>query len=107
MALSTSHFDTLHHAAMHGMGIGALATFMTHDAVKRGDVEIVLPDWCIITLHLYAAMPSRKYVPARTRVFIDFLVETFGGKAVDPWFEDVSRAEPPVAIPKRAARKKA
>ncbi|TAG48730.1 MAG: LysR family transcriptional regulator [Betaproteobacteria bacterium] len=106
MALSTSHFDTLHHAAMHGMGIGALATFMTYDAIRRGEVEIVLPDWRIITLHLYAAMPSRKYVPARTRVFIDFLVETFGGKAVDPWFEDLARAKSPVAAPKRASRKK-
>jgi DNA-binding transcriptional LysR family regulator len=110
MALATSHFDTLHHAAMHGMGVGALATFMTHDAVKRGEVEIVLPDWRIVTLHIYAAMPSRKYVPARTRAFIDFLVESFGGQPVDPWFADVMSAQTTksaAAIPKRARRSKA
>ncbi len=30
-------------------------------------------------------MPTRKHVPARTRAFVDFLVETFGGEDRDPW----------------------
>jgi len=30
-------------------------------------------------------MPTRKHVPARTRAFVDFLVETFGGETKDPW----------------------
>ena len=30
-------------------------------------------------------MPSRKHVPTRTRAFIDFLVEIFGGEDRDPW----------------------
>ena len=34
---------------------------------------------------LYAAMPTRKHVPARTRAFIDFLVNCFGGEDRDPW----------------------
>jgi DNA-binding transcriptional LysR family regulator len=91
LALATTHFDMLHHAAIQGMGIGALATFMSHDALVRGDVEIVLPDWRIVTLHIYAAMPSRKYIPARTRAFLDFLVESFGGKETDPWFDDAMK----------------
>lgn len=92
MALATSHFDMLHHAALNGMGIGALATFMSHDAVLRGDVEIVLPDWRIVTVYIYAAMPSRKYIPARTRAFLDFLIESFGGKETDPWFDEAMRS---------------
>jgi DNA-binding transcriptional LysR family regulator len=92
MALATMHFDMLHHAAMHGMGIGALATFMSHDALVRGEVEIVLPDWRIVTLRIYAAMPSRKYIPARTRAFLDFLIESFGGKETDPWFDEAMNA---------------
>ncbi|TAG83236.1 MAG: LysR family transcriptional regulator [Betaproteobacteria bacterium] len=92
MALATSHFDVLHHAAMHGMGIGALATFMAHDALVRGEVELVLPDWRIVTLYLYAATPTRKYVPARTRAFLDFLIESFGGKENDPWFDEAMNA---------------
>ena len=34
---------------------------------------------------IYAAMPTRKHVPARTRAFVDFLVQTFGGEDSDPW----------------------
>jgi hypothetical protein len=30
-------------------------------------------------------MPTRKYVPARTRAFLDFLLEVFGGEDKDPW----------------------
>jgi hypothetical protein len=45
----------------------------------------VLPEWRGTVLSLFAAMPTRKNVPARTRVFIDFLVQTFGGSENDPW----------------------
>ena len=41
----------------------------------------------MLTTTLYAAMPTRKYVPARTRAFMDYLVESFDGRGgtVDPW----------------------
>jgi len=45
----------------------------------------VLPQWHLMSLTLYAAMPTRKHVPARTRAFVDFLVQAFGGQDVDPW----------------------
>jgi DNA-binding transcriptional LysR family regulator len=93
MALSTAHFDTLHNAAVHGLGIAAVATFISHDAVLRGELELVLPDWHIVALHIYAAMPSRKYVPTRTRAFVDFLIESFGGKDEDPWFAEAFNAQ--------------
>ena len=41
---------------------------------------------------LYAAMPTRKHVPARTRAFVDFLVQTFGGNDEDPWLPGEVRA---------------
>ncbi len=88
MALSTGHLDTLHLAAVHGMGIAGIATFVAHDSLMNGELELVLPEWQIYTARLYAAMPTRKFAPARTRAFIDFLVESFGGKEIDPWFAD-------------------
>jgi DNA-binding transcriptional LysR family regulator len=45
----------------------------------------VLPGWCGATLTLYAALPTRKHLPARTRAFVDFLVTSFGGGDADPW----------------------
>ncbi|MES2950434.1 MAG: LysR family transcriptional regulator [Pseudomonadota bacterium] len=88
--LSTSQLDVLYAAAIAGMGVAGLPSFMVADALRDGRLERVLPQWRGGALQLYAAMPSRKHVPARTRAFIDFLVEVFGGSQDDPWIASLS-----------------
>ena len=83
--LSTDHADALYAAVLAGSGITALPSFAVADALMEGALERVLPQWRLGTLTLYAGMPTRQHVPARTRAFIEFLVETFGGAASDPW----------------------
>jgi DNA-binding transcriptional LysR family regulator len=83
--LSTSQLDLLLAAAIAGLGLAGLPSFITEQALRDGRLERVLPDWRGTTLSLYAAMPTRKHVPARTRAFIDFLVQTYGGTRADPW----------------------
>ena len=87
MALSTPHLDTLYHAALAGMGIAAVPSFVADESLQNGSLERVMPDWRVLTVHIYAAMPTRLHVPARTRVFIDFLTQAFGGAARDPWLD--------------------
>ena len=84
-ALSTRHIDTLYAAALAGMGIAGLPSFVVADALLEHALERVLPRWRLFHTSLYAAMPTRKHVPARTRAFIDFLVNCFGGEDRDPW----------------------
>ncbi|MFI8619038.1 LysR family transcriptional regulator [Acidovorax sp. NPDC077693] len=86
-ALGTSHVDTMFAAAMAGMGVAGLPSFVIADALHDKALERVLPGWHMLTTTLYAAMPTRKYVPARTRAFMDYLVESFDGRGgtVDPW----------------------
>jgi len=83
--LATTHTDTLYAAALHGLGIAGLPSFVAEDALLEQALERVLPEWRLFSATLYAAMPTRKHVPARTRVFVDFLVKTFGGEDRDPW----------------------
>ena len=83
--LGTIHTDTLYAAALHGLGIAGLPSFVVEDALLEHALERVLPQWHLLTVTLYAAMPTRKHVPARTRAFLDFLVQTFGGEDHDPW----------------------
>jgi len=83
--LGTTHTDTLYAAALHGLGIAGLPSFVADDALREHALERVLPQWHLFTVTLYAAMPTRKHVPARTRAFVDFLVQTFGGEDRDPW----------------------
>ncbi len=84
-ALSTTHTDTMYAAALAGLGITGLPSFVAEDALLENALERVLPEWHLMTTTLYAGMPTRKHMPARTRVFVDFLVETFGGADRDPW----------------------
>lgn len=83
--LSTSHLDTTYAAALAGMGIAGLPSFVVADALLEHALERVLPEWQVLTTQIYAAIPTRKHLPARTRAFLDFLVETFGGEDRDPW----------------------
>ena len=83
--LMTTHGDTLYAAALAGMGIAGLPSFMAEDALMEQALERVLPQWHMRTMTLFAAMPTRKHVPMRTRAFVDFLVATFGQSERDPW----------------------
>ncbi|WKB50986.1 LysR family transcriptional regulator [Eleftheria terrae] len=103
-ALSTHHIDTLYAAALAGLGIVGLPSFMVEDALLEHALERVLPEWRIMDYTIYAAMPSRKYVPARTRAFMDFLVNTFAAEDRDPWLaaagcETAHRAMTPAEDP--------
>ena len=86
-ALSTSHIDTMYAAALAGLGIAGLPSYVIEDALMEHALERVLPEWRLFDVTLWAGMPSRRYLPARTRVFIDFLLQIFGGDDRDPWLE--------------------
>ncbi|SEL30756.1 DNA-binding transcriptional regulator, LysR family [Roseateles sp. YR242] len=83
--MTTASTDTKYACALHGLGIAGLPSFVVGDALMENALERVLPQWRIYSFTLWAAMPTRKFVPARTRAFLDFLVEIFGGKDEDPW----------------------
>ena len=83
--LSTGHIDILLAAAVAGLGIAGLPSFASAQAMREGSLERVLPQWRGSRLFLYAAIPSRQHVPARTRAFVDLLVQAFGGTDADPW----------------------
>lgn len=84
-ALSTVHIDTMYAAALGGLGVAGLPSFVVEDALLEHALERLLPGWHMLTMSIYVAMPTRKHVPARTRAFVDFLVQTFGGENRDPW----------------------
>lgn len=74
-ALITNDVGTLMRAALDGAGISAhpVAPIVQH--LQSGALQRVLAPWICGRVTVYAALPSRKYVPARTRAFLDFLIE--------------------------------
>ena len=43
--------------------------------LNRGELVRLLSPWVTGRLAMYAALPSRKFIPQRTRVFLDYLIE--------------------------------
>ncbi|WP_416795361.1 LysR substrate-binding domain-containing protein [Ciceribacter azotifigens] len=83
--LSTSA-EALLQAALAGAGIGLLPSFVCSEALASGDLVPLLDDYDAGALHIHVLFPHLKLLPARTRLFIDFLVGRLGGGAdIDPW----------------------
>jgi DNA-binding transcriptional LysR family regulator len=94
-ALRTTHVDTNYAASLAGLGIAGLPSMVIEDALAEGALERVLPGWRLFNLTLWAVMPSRKHLPARTRAFLDFLIQVFGGEDRDPWLAAAGCERPP------------
>lgn len=60
-------------AALEGMGLVFLPQWMTQHDIAQGELEMVLPEQVKFTTTLHAVYPSRKYLSAKVRTFIDFL----------------------------------
>lgn len=73
--LIANHTDTLLRATLDGAGITSVSVDLVAQYINRGDLVRVLSPWIAGHLTLYAAYPSRKFLPQRTRVFLDFLIE--------------------------------
>lgn len=58
-----------------GGGIARVPEFSVADEIARGELDVVLPEWKFPELVMYAVMPERRYVPAKARVFIEFLTK--------------------------------
>ncbi|NLS21126.1 LysR family transcriptional regulator [Rhizobium sp. P40RR-XXII] len=63
----------LHMAALEGMGLVFLPALMIQPDTAEGRLEMVLPEALNFSTTLYAVYPSRKYLSAKVRTFIDFL----------------------------------
>ena len=63
----------LHLAALEGMGLVFLPTWMVQPDVAAGRLQIVLPDALSFNTTLHAVYPSRKFLSAKVRTFIDFI----------------------------------
>jgi DNA-binding transcriptional LysR family regulator len=75
VVVHANHTDTLLRATVHGAGISSQPVDLIAPLLKSGHLKRVLAPWITNRLSLVVALPSRKYMPARTRAFLDHLVE--------------------------------
>ncbi|MGF1766336.1 LysR family transcriptional regulator [Enterovibrio makurazakiensis] len=65
-------------AVIAGLGVARLPTFIAGDAIQRGELVALFQGYNMPHKLLYAVYPERHYLPAKVRVFLDFIVEKLG-----------------------------
>lgn len=76
--LCANNGDVLREAALGGMGIASLPDFIVAEDLTAGRLQQVLAGYTTRPLPLSALWPSRQFVPAKVRVFVEYLAEAFG-----------------------------
>ncbi|WP_417433689.1 LysR family transcriptional regulator [Kiloniella sp.] len=71
--------EALRQALVAGVGIARLPTFIASADITAGRLVPLLPDYKLPSQIIYAVFPERRHLPAKVRVFIDYLVEKIGG----------------------------
>lgn len=64
-------------AAVAGLGLAKLSSFMVTEEIKKGILQEVLQNYCERNIDIHAVYPNQRYLPYKTRLFIDFLIERF------------------------------
>lgn len=72
-ALRTNDYQAALAAVRAGYGFGALPSLVCQQDVDEGRLVKVLPQWQCGVGSLYAVFPSRKLMPRKTEVFLEFL----------------------------------
>ncbi len=83
--LSVNDGQSLLNAAIAGLGIAYLPSFLYSDAMAQGLVEDVIPDLPVETQGIYAVYPPGRFTQPKVRAFIDFLVHAFADKGPTDW----------------------
>lgn len=74
-ALLVNNTSTLIRACLDGAGISIQPIDLVAKSLQNGELQRVLSPWITGRNTLYAALPSRKFIPARTSVFLEFMTE--------------------------------
>jgi DNA-binding transcriptional LysR family regulator len=78
--LCTNNAEVLRDAAVRGRGIALLPTFIVGADLQQGGLRTILAEYKAPEISLYAIYPQTRHLSVKVRMFIDFLVERFGGR---------------------------
>jgi DNA-binding transcriptional LysR family regulator len=83
--LTVNDGQSLLNAAISGLGIAYLPSFLYAEAMKQGHVEEAIPGLPVETLGVYAVYPPGRFTQPKVRAFIDFLARRYADKGPDTW----------------------
>lgn len=77
--LQTNSSEVIRQATLAGIGIALRSTWDISHELARGELIHILPEYeASRNVSLYAVYPSRRFLPAKVRLFIDFIAGVYG-----------------------------
>ena len=96
--IRTNSSEIVHQALISGCGIGFRSTWQIRDEILAKTLVPILPQYREAPgVAIFAVYPDKQFVPARLRVFVDFMAATIG--TVPYWDEGLD-------LPQRATARK-
>jgi DNA-binding transcriptional LysR family regulator len=83
--LQANNGEVLVAAARSGVGIVLTPTFMVWEALRDGELKVILKDYEPPSSIVQAVYPHRRHLPPKVRALMDFLVERF---EMRPYWEE-------------------
>lgn len=96
--LRTNSSEVVREAVLAGVGIALRSTWDVGPELREGKLQIVLPQYrASKDVGLHAVYPTRRFLPAKVRVFIDFLAQLYGpqpywDEGLSGWLGSMERA---------------
>jgi DNA-binding transcriptional LysR family regulator len=69
-----NNIQALRVALLAGAGVGAVPTYSVADELEEGKLVQLFPDYRLQTTNVYVVYPSRQFVDAKIKTFVEFLV---------------------------------
>lgn len=76
--LCSNNGEVLRDAAVRGLGITLLPTFIVERELQQGTLQIVLPNYQPPELSIFVIYPVNRHLSTKVRLLVDFLQERFG-----------------------------
>ena len=73
----------VHQAALEGLGIVQLNSYIVGDDIQRGRLIHLLKKHKPEQLGIYAVLPQRRYMPVKVKLFIEAMLDRMGPSP--PW----------------------
>ena len=75
--LITNNGDTCLAAALHHQGVVLQPSFLVSDALQRGTLVELMPEFRSVEIGIFTVYPSRRHVPPKVSMLVEFLAQAF------------------------------
>ena len=110
-AVLANNTEMLRQFALRGMGVAILPTYLIGKDLASGSLVPLLLRFQLAPIDIHVVYPSRRYMPAKLRTFIDHLVSHFeeapAEQPIDKWGVEGSNATLATSMTLEAIRKSA